>query len=164
MHDHPVLGDLDHRLYDMDHHGLGELYQHEDEHHGMDFNRRHTSPLASEIEAPFFHDGQDDFLPHHDFYHHEVHMDGIPASQLVQDNIQDNLEEDPEVNTLTYADYYSHLAGFDQHDHVQPHWVETGNFHMNMMMNMMSVLPGGGPLDPPHQDQTTGKGPSALPH
>ena len=55
IHDHPVMADLDPHLHQADHHS--EAYQHEDEHYGMDFNRRHSEPLPHSVESQFFDDG-----------------------------------------------------------------------------------------------------------
>ena len=66
----------------------------------MDFNRRHTDPLAQDITAPFFDDGQALFLPHGGHFN-EVEMD-------------EDLDED---NEITYEDYFNHLAGFDENNY-----------------------------------------------
>ena len=114
---HPMIGELDHRLIDADHHGWGHEYQHDDEHFGMDIERRHTFPVAHEVTDMFHDDGQHDFLAH-------GHVDG-----LVEQNLQENMSDDFEDNSVTYEDYFNHMAGFDEDVHVPNKWVETGNFH-----------------------------------
>lgn len=74
------------------------------------------------------------------------------------------MSDDFEDNSETYEDYFNHMAGFDEDVHVPNKWVETGNFHQNMIINYMSTMPGGGPLDPPHKDQSRGLGYPAMPH
>ena len=172
VHDHPVMGDLDPSLWDHGHHeSHGDLYQHEDEHFGLDFNRRHSMPLDHHILSPFFEDGQDQFLhhghhpmghhsmDHHSMGHHPM-ADGIPGDCLAQDGMKEGCDSrfhDESAND-TYEDYFNHLAGFDEHVHVPHHYIETGNFHMNMMMNVMSTMPGGGPIDETHPNEAYGTG------
>lgn len=67
-----------------------------------------------------------------------------------------------EDNSVTYEDYFNHIAGFNEEVHVPHRWMETGNFHMNMMVNVMATMPGGGPMDPPHQDEAQGTGYPAM--
>lgn len=83
---------------------------------------------------------------------------------MPHDSHFDGIDMDTEDNDITFEDYYNHLAGFDENNYKLDHWVETGNFHMNMIVNAMSMMPGGGPMDPPHKDQSQGQGSPVMPY
>ena len=87
----------------------------------MDFNRRHTLPLPEKFEEQFFDDGQADFL-HHDLHHghHYMHNESL---------LEGDMDEDNDVDGLTWEDYYHHMAGYDHGLSVPHHYVDSGNFH-----------------------------------